>query len=173
MKKVLKWIGIAFVGLMVLGMIINALKTPEERAAEKAAQEQAATARAERSKAEQGVSERAKDEQEKAKLAAIPSITAKDLVNAYEENTIAADEQYKGKEFKVSGIVGDINTDFLGRPYITLRGSGNEFMKPQFAFEKSAASELAKLKKGAKVVLICTGKGDVAKTPMSDSCKLL
>lgn len=40
MKKVLKWVGIAFVCLIVLGTIINATKSPEQKAAEATAREQ-------------------------------------------------------------------------------------------------------------------------------------
>jgi len=46
-------------------------------------------------------------------------------------------------------------------------------MNPQFAFDKKQGNILANLRKGDKVVLICTGKGDIAKIPMSDSCMLL
>lgn len=173
MKKTLKWIGAAFLGLMVLGMIVNATKTPEERAAEQAAREQdkAEKAAAKEEAAKANAAQEAAAEQEK--LAALPSVTAREIAAAYEANTVAADLQFKGKKFKVTGTVGDINTDILGRPYLTLRGGVNEFMEPQFAFEKNAATELAKLKKGQKVTLACTGKGDVAKIPMSDSCALI
>ena len=34
MKKLLKWMGIAFAGVMVLGIIVNATKSPEQKAAE-------------------------------------------------------------------------------------------------------------------------------------------
>lgn len=180
MKKILKWVGGGFLALMVLGMIINATKTPEERAADQAARESSTAARAEakqlKAQAKQLKAEAQADEaaeKEKQRQAAIPVVTAHDIAVAYNENTVAADQQFKGKEFKVTGTVGDINTDFLGHPYLTLRGGVNPFMEPQFAFDKSAAPQLAKLKKGAKVTLTCTGKGDIGKTPMADSCTLL
>ena len=99
-------------------------------------------------------------------------VTATDIASAYNENTVAADQNFKGKKFKVSGTVTDINTDFMGNPYVTLQGGVNQFMEPQFGFDKSASAQLASLKKGSVVTLICTGKGDVAKTPMSGSCSL-
>ena len=99
--------------------------------------------------------------------------TANDIAKSYNENTVAADQKFKDKKFKVIGTVADISTDLLGDPYVTLRGGVNQFMEPQFGFEKSDSAQLAKLKKGSKVTLICTGKGDVAKTPMSGSCSLL
>lgn len=115
----------------------------------------------------------ANQELSKQEIDSLPDVTATTIATAYSENTVAADQQFKGKKFKVSGSVVDINTDIMGNPYITLRGGVNQFMEPQFSFDKSDADKLAKLKKGAKVTLICIGKGDVAKTPMSGSCTLL
>lgn len=102
-----------------------------------------------------------------------PSVTARDIALAYAENTVAADQAYKGKRFRVTGVVSDINTDFMGDPYLMLKGGQNEFMEPHFKFTKDDAQELAKLRKGHKVTLECTGLGDFAKTPMSGDCRLL
>ncbi len=115
----------------------------------------------------------ANQELTKQEIDTLPNVTASAIASAYSENTVAADQQFKDKKFKVTGTVADINTDFMGDPYITLRGGVNQFMEPQFGFEKSDAAKLANLKKGSKVSLICIGKGDVAKTPMSGSCTLL
>lgn len=148
MKKVLKLIGIAIVGLIALGIIIVATnKSPEQKAAE--------------------------IKQSKQEMAGVPAITAANIAAAYNENTVAADQQFKGKKFKVRGTVNDINTDFMGDPYITLRGGVNEFMEPQFGFDRSEAAQLINVKKGSTVTMICVGKGDIAKTPMSGSCLLL
>lgn len=161
-KKLFKWVGIIFGCLVVIGMVSNAMKSPEQKQAEAAALEQ--------QRVEQAAAEKAKVV---AELAAMPVVTASAIASAYDANTVAADQQFKGKKFKVSGTVADINTNFMGQPYVTLRGGVNQFMEPQFAFEKSDAEQLVSLKKGSKVTLLCTGKGDVAKVPMSDSCSLL
>lgn len=162
MKKVLKWVGIIFVGLLVIGFTIDALKSPEQRVAEIKAREQ-----------QQAKQDEDKRENARQEMAALPAITANDIVAAYGENTVAADQQFKDKKFKISGIVSDINTDLFGDPYITLSGGDNQFTEPHFGFEKSEAAQLANLKKGAMVTLVCIGKGDVAKTPMSGSCLLV
>lgn len=107
-------------------------------------------------------------EQQKA-LDALPVVTSRELAVAYDENTVAADQRFKSKQFKVKGVVTGINTDIMGNPYITMKGT-NQFLEPQFQFDKKASEQLAQLKKGMNVVLICTGKGDIAKTPMSDDC---
>ncbi|HYW57702.1 MAG TPA: hypothetical protein VE934_12120 [Polaromonas sp.] len=98
--------------------------------------------------------------------------TASEISKAYEENTVSADMTFKGKELKIVGVVSNINTDFMGDPYLTLKGGVNQFMEPHFSFSKDAMGELARLKKGSKVTVICTGAGDVAKTPMLKNCSL-
>lgn len=106
------------------------------------------------------------------KEAALLVVTASDIATAYDENTVAADQRFNGKKFEVTGIVNSISTDLMGDPYITLEGGVNKYMEPHFGFEKSEAPDLAKLYKGQKVTLTCIGKGDIVKTPMSDSCTL-
>jgi len=173
LKKILKWILIVFVGLLALGLIIDATKSPEEKAADAAARE-AQKAESEQERLEAKAAEQAaKAEKARAELASLPSYTSRDLARAYDANTVAADQTFKGKKFKVTGIVRDINTDFMGNPYVTLRGGVNEFMEPQFSFDKDYANQLANLRQGMEVTLVCVGKGDIAKTPMSEDCILL
>jgi hypothetical protein len=51
-------------------------------------------------------------------------IKATDLYNAYNNNSVRADQLYKGQYLKVSGYVGSIGTDILGSPYIVVTGGG-------------------------------------------------
>lgn len=97
-------------------------------------------------------------------------VSAQQLAQAYDRNTVAADQQFKGKTFKVTGVVDSINTDLFGNPYVTLRGGVNQFMEPQFKLDDAYANYAAGLQSGMRVSLICIGGGDVAKTPMSKDC---
>lgn len=108
---------------------------------------------------------------EQAQSEPVKAFTSAKVAQDYDDNTVAADMQYKGKRVKVSGRITDINTDFLGKPYLVLAGT-NQFMGPQFKFDKSDMSSLATLKKGAQISVVCTGKGDVVKTPMFEDCEL-
>lgn len=99
------------------------------------------------------------------------AVSAQQLAQAYDRNTVAADQQFKGKRFKVTGVVGSINTDMFGSPYVTLRGGVNQFMEPQFELDDVHADYAAGLQSGMRIGLICTGGGDVAKTPMSKDCE--
>lgn len=97
-------------------------------------------------------------------------VSAQQLAHAYERNTVAADQQFKGKTFKVTGVVDSINTDLFGNPYVTLRGGVNQFMEPQFELDDAHGNYAAGLQSGMRISLICIGGGDVAKTPMSKDC---
>lgn len=101
----------------------------------------------------------------------LKTYTSTQVAQSYDDNTVAADALFKGKRVKVTGRVTDINTDFRGNPYLVLAGS-NQFLGPQFKFDKSSISVMATLKKGATVSIICTGAGDVIKTPMFEDCEM-
>lgn len=100
----------------------------------------------------------------------LPEYSAQQMAADYERNTVAADQRYKGKRFKVSGVVDSINTDLFGNPYVTLRGGVNQFMEPQFELDSAHRNYAAGLQQGMRISLVCKGRGDVAKIPMSDEC---
>ncbi|SDW30467.1 tRNA_anti-like [Pseudomonas syringae] len=114
-----------------------------------------------------------REEARASQLASLSTFTAAQLASAYDRNTVAADQQFKGKAYKITGTVSSINTDFRGRPYITLQGGVNQFMEPQFSFEDAKDPAIAQLQKGNRITLACTGKGDIAKTPMSEDCQFV
>ena len=97
-------------------------------------------------------------------------VSAQQLAQAYDRTTVAADQQFKGRRFKITGTVDSISTDMFGNPYVTLRGGVNQFMEPQFELDEDHANYAAGLQSGLRISLICTGRGDVAKTPMSKDC---
>lgn len=95
------------------------------------------------------------------------AVTSADLFKAYEENEIAADQQYKGKRLEVTGTITGIDSDLMDKPVVRLN-TPNEFMS-------AGASGLplevaATLKKGQKVTLLCTGGGEVMSMPQLDEC---
>lgn len=77
-------------------------------------------------------------------------ISAIDLVQAYKDNEIAADQRFKGKTLLVAGIVDTIGRDILNKPYVTFR-SRNEFRSVQAFFSDSNEGQLTALSKGSEV----------------------
>ncbi len=118
-------------------------------------------------------SQQAKQQQSQQAAVATMQVNAGELARAYEVNSVAADQRFKGTRFNVTGTVVDIATDILGDPYVTLDGGVNMFMQPQFSFSKSNAAMVSGLRRGDAVTFACRGKGDIAKTPMSGDCTRL
>lgn len=152
--KFIKWMLLAFVGLVVIGILAG----PKKNAPTTGSTVQAAGAQGQDAGDAQSVELKT---------------TPMELAQAYEDNTVAADQRFKGVRYQVTGRVASIDTDVFGKPYLTLRGGVNEFMEPQFSFDKAGAASLASLHKGDSVTMTCTGSGDVAKVPMSSDCSMM
>ncbi|MFA6056648.1 MAG: hypothetical protein WC756_00510 [Taibaiella sp.] len=76
------------------------------------------------------------------------TISASDLTATYEANEVAADDNFKGKTFYVSGIVTDIKKDILDDIYVILKGD-DMFRDVQCFFENKEIA--AQMQKGMKV----------------------
>jgi tRNA_anti-like len=53
--------------------------------------------------------------------------TAVRLVSEYEVNEVAADERFKGRTLKVTGLIGDLGRDVVDHLYVVLEGPGDSF----------------------------------------------
>ena len=86
-------------------------------------------------------------------------ITALALASAYDDNEVAADQQYEGKELLVTGKVESIDTVF-GSTSVTLKGKEMSIVSVQCFVDDSQKGAVAKLKKGtlATVQGTCDGK---------------
>ena len=76
------------------------------------------------------------------------TIAALDLIAAYEANEVAADNNFKGKTFYVSGIITDIKKDIMDDIYVTLKGD-DTFREVQCFFEDKETA--GQMHKGMKV----------------------
>ena len=99
------------------------------------------------------------------------AVKASQIVKDYDENTVAADEKYKGKKLLVSARISEISTDLFDKPYLVLDGP-NPFQRAQMHFDDDAKSVMAGLKKGQQIKAVCVGGGDVAKSPMLKDCRI-
>ncbi|ECG1720997.1 hypothetical protein D8Z03_25350 [Salmonella enterica] len=103
----------------------------------------------------------------------LAEFNAKDIEQAYADNTVAADNQFKDKWLIVSGVAGEISTDIFGHGYITLKTDEFDINAPEAVFIDSEKSKLSRIKKGQHIRAECIGAGDVAKTPMLKECTML
>ena len=78
-------------------------------------------------------------------------VSASKIWNAFNENEIAAEDQYKNKLIAVEGKVSKIATSITGEPEVTMNVDQYGMQTVTFAFPKDARAEIAKLKKGKKM----------------------
>lgn len=88
------------------------------------------------------------------------SVTAEDLYSAYEENSVNADNLYKGNIVSVTGVVSNIGQDIITKKPCVSLDSGDEFgLYPVQCFFSDSSDALANLRDGDIVTIVgkCTG----------------
>lgn len=87
---------------------------------------------------------------------AVPEFTikAKEILKAYEENEVGADQKYKGKIVQISGVVDTVGKGMFDSSFVTV-GSGKpyEFRLIQCGIEKSEESVVANMKPKQKITI--------------------
>lgn len=99
-------------------------------------------------------------------------VTAVALSKEYLANEVAADQKYKGKVIEVSGTIGNIATDILNTPYITLEGDPKSILADiQCVFDGKYQDALAKLSKKQQLSVIGKVSGKMGNILLND-CRL-
>jgi len=82
----------------------------------------------------------------------------------YDQNEIAADMKYKGKEIIVTGIVEDIGRDIFGSMYVNLITASQKTLSVQCFFDNSQQGEVSGIEKFGEVTIRgkCVGKLGIA-----------
>jgi hypothetical protein len=171
--------------LVIIVAITRDPPTPEERA-ESARQAEERRILAEQTDAEKKL--RAEEEKRNAQIAAaeqkkneleqLPLVTANEFAKKYSDNQVAANLEFKGKRFRISGVIHKIDDD-NGYPRLSLyrnpnTGDDYDFSAPAITFKKEYYEAISKLKKRQKITAVCTGiepsLGDHAR---ADDCDLM
>jgi len=95
-------------------------------------------------------------------------VSAVDLGAAYKTNEVSADNRYKGKVLRVSGVVDHIAKDILDDPHVILR-SQDSFGGVSCSFGRSDVS-IAQLVPGQSVVVRGIGDGYIVGSPRLRRC---
>lgn len=96
-------------------------------------------------------------------------VNADQLIADYDANEIGADEKYKGKYVKVTGIVNYIGKDIFDNAYITIGESDKTFTSIQAYFkDNTEISKAGKLLEGDKVTIIGRVTGGTFNITMKD-----
>lgn len=105
-----------------------------------------------------------------AKTSELPvSVSAQKLAADYNANEVSADELYRDKMLRVSGVVDSIKKDITDDPYVVLR-TDNRFMGVHANFEDTAG--LSALSAGQKITVRCIGNNVIMGSPILKDCVL-
>lgn len=159
---------LVFFSAMIVSSIIFSATQSDEDKARYAAQNQKSETQAMPADNQQANTQEAVAQPEPEQMV---QVTADQLFSAYEQNEIAANQQFKGKKLLVSGKIDSIQADITDSPVIALRaGDQYNFLLPQASLADSEVSKAAQLAKGQQVKLLCTGSSEVAGMAMLSDC---
>lgn len=96
-------------------------------------------------------------------------VSPEQLRSDYKANEISADQRYRGKVLRVTGMVKAIKKDFMDDPYVVL-GTSNMFEGVHARFEDAAG--LSGLRQGSTITVRCIGNNVVLGSPMLKHCVL-
>jgi hypothetical protein len=104
--------------------------------------------------------------------AELTTVEAKALQSFYEQNEIAADQKFKDKWFKVSGLVQSVGTDILGSPYVAIEAGDDTFFLVQCVFALDNSDDLASLRRGQRVTIAGKGSGKMGNVLLRE-CRIV
>jgi hypothetical protein len=97
-------------------------------------------------------------------------VSARKYSKDYDDNEIAADNQYKGKKFIIFGKINSISKDFTGSPYLVL-STGKDFdMGVHAAIDRGEMEHAATLKKGQEIHLVCEASTKIGPVATARKC---
>ena len=101
------------------------------------------------------------------------SISATELINAYNENEVKADKMYKGKIVEVNGIVNGIDSDMDDKAVVRL-SDGDKFSIYTVScyIDDENQDNACELKKGENVTIIGKADGEIIGEPVIKDCKI-
>ncbi|CAH5562892.1 OB-fold putative lipoprotein [Enterobacter cloacae] len=95
--------------------------------------------------------------------------TAKELVELYKANEVAADDNIGGRKVEVTGTVQDITKNFANDVVLKLE-SDNRFMPVSLSMADSEKAQASKLKKGQKIIVTCEKMQFFIGAPSGGNC---
>jgi hypothetical protein len=97
------------------------------------------------------------------------TVPVAELLLSYKSNEVAADQKFKGKRVRTTGVVDDIKKDIVDSIYVTLgTGAELEFPQVQAYFPDSLASKAAALQSGQTITVDCDCEGLMMNVQMKE-----
>lgn len=96
-------------------------------------------------------------------------VTAKEIEDEYDENSVKADNKYLGKYVIVSGVVDNVGKDILGDVYVMIN-DGNEYtiLGVQCYMADTELSNVAELTAGDRVYILGICDGELFNVSLDD-----
>lgn len=95
--------------------------------------------------------------------------TSVNMFNAYNRNEMAADQEYRGRKIRVTGIVSSISSTYDNTAQVSLE-TENQFMSVKTSGDRKFDAKAARLYKGQSIRMTCIGAGEVMGMPVLDNC---
>lgn len=96
-------------------------------------------------------------------------VSAEKLASDYKANEVSADEMYRGKVLRVSGVVEAIKKDITDDPYMVIK-TNNMFLGVHAKFD--SPDGLSRIPPGKQVTVRCIGNNVIMGSPMLKDCVL-
>jgi hypothetical protein len=102
----------------------------------------------------------AKSEEAPAAKEEVVDVRIGEILSAYKANEVGADNRYKGKLIRTTGVIDSVKKDIMDNLYVTI-GTGASFEIPQVQafFDDSMNNQLGQLQKGTKLTVVCRVDG--------------
>lgn len=97
-------------------------------------------------------------------------VSAEQLAADYLAGEVAADRTYKDHRLRLTGVVDGTGKDILNRTYLTLRTPTATAVTARL--EVGQEPRAARLSRGDRVQLVCTGRGLAIGAPLVDDCRV-
>lgn len=101
------------------------------------------------------------------------AMTPAALWQAFDDNEVAAEDAYKGKTVAIQGNIHAITTSATGYPQVSFAVDKHGINRVVFEFSKDDKLQIAKLKKGQKILVTGRCRGMTMKSVFLDSAKVI
>jgi len=136
MKKFFKYLGLGVLGMFILFIIIGMSGNSDTSTSNSSVSQESAPV-AEKSQGPDYV------------------VSVAELSAEFENNGLSASQKYEDKLVRVSGVVGNIDEDIMGTPYVIVHDPSDEYQFDgvQCMFKRGDTSQLTSLSKGERITV--------------------
>lgn len=136
MKKFFKYLGLGVLGMFILFIIIGMSGNSDTSTSNSSVSQESAPV--------------IEQSQEPDYVVSVAELSAE-----FENNGLSASQKYEDKLVRVNGVVGNIDEDIMGTPYVVVHDPADEFQFDgvQCMFKRGDTSQLTSLSKGERITV--------------------